>query len=374
MDQALGMVDEVVGLAGFLGAAFGWFQAVPWLAPAVFIAALGVMAWRVWKLVGLGAAADEAPGPDFKRLQSLSVRKFVPWLKENLRGHDAIIDEIAEILDQGLALAKQGRTLGAFFLAGPTGTGKTFIAQLLSQALFPESEPLVLRMNQFKHPDDVFTLIGPPPGVRGFELGGALTRPVLENPCRVVLLDELEKAHRDVHHCLYDILDTGQCREKSSGRPVSFAGCLFVATSNAGVEELRAAGDAEQDKAARQGRFLDALARTGLFEKPFLARFTGGILLMDELDPLRVAEVACLKLARRLREYGMDLVFTSPAVLLEAVQKNEEFKGYGVRQIGAYLEHKTDGAIALARREGRKKVSLDIDASGRITINPVDAP
>ena len=78
-------------------------------------------------------------------------------------------------------------------------------------------------MNQYKQPGDVFTLIGPPPGMPGYEVGGRLTRPVLENPYRVIVLDELEKAHHDLHDCLYDILDTASCREKSSGRLVDFS-------------------------------------------------------------------------------------------------------------------------------------------------------
>ncbi len=368
MGQALEWADELLNVVPLISQAFAWLRSHPGAAFAGLALGLAGMSWRAWQLL---ARPGRAAGVDFARLQSLSIQSYVPWLKDNLRGHDATLDALAQVLDQNLALAKTGRTLGGFLLVGPTGTGKTFLAQLLSQALYPQSEPLILRMNQYKHQDDVFTLLGPPPGVKGFEVGGTLTRPVLENPYRVVLLDELEKAHRDVHHCLYDILDTGQCREKSSGKTVSFAACVFVGTSNAGVDELRRLKAGTPDPAAWQGRAMDALTQDGRLEKAFLARFNGGILLLDELDAVHVAEVACLKLARRLREYGMELVFTSPAVLLEAVSRNEEFKGYGVRQLESYLQHKTDAAIAAARRDGHKKVSLDIGPGGQVLITPV---
>jgi ATP-dependent Clp protease ATP-binding subunit ClpA len=108
------------------------------------------------------------------------------------------------------------------------------LSQLVAQALYPKSEPIILRMDQFMRPDDLFTLIGPPPGRVGSEMGGSLTRPVLENPHRVVVFDELEKCHSDLHHCLYDIFETGQCQEKSSGKLVDFSGCAFFGTRNGG--------------------------------------------------------------------------------------------------------------------------------------------
>ena len=145
---------------------------------------------------------------DYEKLAATDLTRFAPWLKQNVRGQDETVDAVVSGLQRNLSLARAGRTLGAYMLVGPTGTGKTFLAQLIAQALYPDSEPVIIRMNQYKHADDVFTLLGPPPGSPGYEVGGSLTRPVLENPFRVIVLDELEKAHRDLQHCLYDILDS----------------------------------------------------------------------------------------------------------------------------------------------------------------------
>jgi ATP-dependent Clp protease ATP-binding subunit ClpA len=351
-------------------AIFGLNKVSPLFAPGLLAASiLGmiVVAVRQWR-----SDRAQAKALDYTKLAAIDLIPFGPWLKENVRGQDEAVDSILAQLQANLALATSGRTLGAFFLVGPTGTGKTFLGQLVADALYPKSEPILLRMNQYKHPDDVFTLIGPPPGRAGYEIGGTLTRPVLQNPQRVIIFDELEKAHRDLQHCLYDILDTAVCREKSSGRMVDFSGCVFFATCNAGVEALRASREESgNDPVAWLGRSRDALVDGAGFDRAFLARWSS-IILMDELSPLHVAEVACLQLARHWRNYGIEVRHVSPELLLDAVQRNEEFKQYGVRQLGAYMQMKTSPAIGQARTRGIKKVNLTVGPAGTLEISPVE--
>lgn len=349
------------------GAIFGLNKASHVFAPLFFIAALGGMGWLAWQQ--RSAENAEAKALDYTQLAATNLSSFAPWLKENVRGQDETIDSVLAELQSNLSLATPGRTLGAFFLVGPTGTGKTFLGQLVAEALYPESELIILRMNQYKHGDDVFTLIGPPPGSPGYEVGGTLTRPVLENPRRVIIFDELEKAHRDLQHCLYDILDTASCREKSSGRTVDFSGCVFFATCNAGVDALRALRrDGPPDPVSWLGQSRDALVEAAGFDRAFLARWSA-IYFMDELSPLHVAEVACLQLARHWRTYGIEVQHAAPELILDAVQRNEEFKQYGVRQLGAYVQMKTSAAIGQARAQGVKKVDLIVGPKGTLEIS-----
>lgn len=350
------------------GALFGLNKVSIWFAPAILIISC-------WAMVVIWIRHDrdqkraelQIRSVDYGKLAQLDLRKYVPWLKENVRGQDHVIDEIVERLQQHFALAKPGRTLGNYLLVGPTGTGKTFLSQLIAEAIFPESKPIVLRMNQYKHADDVFTLIGPPPGSPGYEVGGALTRPVLETPHRVIILDELEKAHKDMQHCLYDVLDAAATREKSSNRVVDFSGCIFFATCNAGVEELRKIRSQTSDAAAWAGRSRDALADNAGFDKAFLSRWNS-IFLMDELSPIHVAEVACLQLARHWKEYGIEVRYVSPGVLLDAIQRNEDFKDYGVRQLGAYIQDRLAPLITAARERGVKDVTVAIGSRGELAL------
>jgi ATP-dependent Clp protease ATP-binding subunit ClpA len=350
------------------GALFGLNKVSIWFVPAVFVICCGAMI-TIW----FAHRRDEKRAElqirsiDYDKIAKQDLAKFLPWLKENVRGQDQVIEEIVAGLQQRFALARPGRTLGNFLLVGPTGTGKTFLSQLIGEALFPDSPPVILRMNQYKHADDVFTLIGPPPGSPGYEVGGALTRPLLENPRRVVILDELEKAHKDLQHCLYDILDAAVCREKSSGRMVDFSGCIFFATCNAAVDELREIRSQTSDPAAWQGRSRDALVSKAGFDKAFLSRWNG-IYLMDELAPIHVAEVVCLQLAKQWREYGIEVSYTSPAMLLEAVQRNEDFKEYGVRQLSAYIQEKLGPVIRQAKQKGATHVAIEIDQAGELTL------
>lgn len=359
----------LVMIAGMVaGGLVGLNKVSIWAAPLVcLLSCLGMM------FIGILRARDgkksrlEIHVVDYARLASINLVQYVPWLKDNVRGHDSVIDKIATTVQRNLTLAKPGKTLGAFFLVGPTGTGKTFLAQLLAQAIYPESEVIMLRMNQYKHEDDVFTLIGPPPGRPGYEIGGSLTRPVLDQPYRVIIFDELEKCHPDLHHCLYNILDTASCREKSSGKLVDFSGCAFFATCNGGADALRTIALHTNDELGVIRQSLDALVDATNFDKAFLARWTS-VHLMDELQPLHVAEVACLQIAKYWREYGIEVAYTSPEIILEAVERNEDFKQYGIRQLGAYIQMKTNDSISYARSQGHSRVCLGLSAEGQLNV------
>lgn len=335
-----------------------------WFAPVLFLAAVGGMVVVIiFRSRAERIAKEGEKSVDYHKLSVINTDEIAPWVKENLRGHDQIVDSIFHSLKKSTQLARPGRTLGNFMLVGPTGTGKTFLSQLVASALFPKSEVVLLTMNQYKQPGDVYTLIGPPPGMPGYEVGGRLTRPVLENPYRVIILDELEKANHDIHDCLYDILDTAVCREKSSGRLVDFSACVVFATCNAGVDQLRAlAADVGSTSSSTwSGQSRDVLADAAKFDRAFLSRWDN-VFLMDQLQPLHVAEVACLQLTRFWREYGIEVGYAAPELILAAVQRNQDFAEYGVRQLGRFIREQTEPAILEAKRKGSKKVSLHVSS------------
>jgi ATP-dependent Clp protease ATP-binding subunit ClpA len=346
-------------------------QVSVWFAPFLFLGSIVGMVVvvrarsRAERIRKLGEQAV-----NYRKLADSDVDKLLPWLRDNLRGHDPIIESIFQSLKKSVQLARPGRTLGNFLLVGPTGTGKTFLSQLVGSGLFPKSEVILLTMNQYKQSGDVYTLIGPPPGMPGYEVGGRLTRPVLENPYRVIILDELEKAHRDLHDCLFDVLDSASCREKSSGRLVDFSACVFFGTCNAGVDKLRALFEevGSSTSSTWLGRSRDALAEAARFDRAFLSRWDG-VFFMDQLPPLHVAEVACLQLCRYWREYGIEVGYAAPELILDAVQSNQDFAEYGVRQVGRFIREKTEAAILQAKRDGSKTVNLYVSSqSGNLEV------
>lgn len=285
-------------------------------------------------------------------LRKRDFRVYESWLKENVRGQDAAVERVGTAIERGLELSAPGRGLGSFLLVGPTGTGKTFLSLMTAKVLTPEAEPVLLRMNQYATREDAKLLMG------GHGAPGTLTGPVLEDPLRVVVLDEIDKCHPDVRHALLDALDAGRCRDKESGRLVDFSGCVFFATCNAGVEGLRRlAGKSGSEWA---GRARDVLAQDAGFDKAFLARFTE-IVLMDSLAPVHVAEIACLQMAKHCRSQGVELAWVAPELVGLIVRRNEEFGEYGVRQLARCVASVIDEPLELARREGMRVVRLRLD-------------
>ncbi|HKO90944.1 MAG TPA: type VI secretion system ATPase TssH, partial [Polyangiaceae bacterium] len=130
------------------------------------------------------------------------------------------------------------KPIGVFLLAGPSGVGKTETALALSEALFGGEQSLItINMSEFQEAHTVSTLKGAPPGYVGYGEGGVLTEAVRRKPYSVVLLDEVEKAHRDVHELFFQVFDKG-FMEDGEGRTIDFKNTLILLTTNAGTDVL----------------------------------------------------------------------------------------------------------------------------------------
>ena len=329
-------------------------QRAPEFLPWIFAIAGAGMIYRFWSVQREDAAARGEGLIDHEMLRKMRLHDYGSWIKENVRGQDPTVDLIVHSIQRGLELARPGRSIGSFLLVGPTGTGKTFLAQMTAMALWPEKEPVILRMNQFKDPQDLQGLLG----ALGGADTGSLTGALLEDPCRVVLLDEIDKCHPDVLHGLFEALDGGRVRDRATSKMVDFSGCVFFATCNAGAERLRALKAADAQSFAAKTR--DALIKDSGFEKAFLARFSD-IVLMDALSPLHIAEIACLQIAKQWREQGIEVGYLSPELLARTVALNAEFGEYGVRQLARCLRRMMDPLLEEARRRGSSAVSLGFD-------------
>jgi len=161
-------------------------------------------------------------------------------LHERLVNQDEAVSAVSEAIRRSRAgLKDPRRPIGSFIFLGPTGVGKTELAKTLARFLFDDENAMVrLDMSEYQERHTVSRLIGAPPGYVGYEEGGQLTEAVRRRPYRVVLLDEIEKAHPEVFNSLLQILDDGRLTD-GHGRTVDFKNTVVIMTSNVGGELIR---------------------------------------------------------------------------------------------------------------------------------------
>ena len=153
-------------------------------------------------------------------------------------GHREPIARMATHVRRNAAGFRQKRPLGSFLLLGPTGVGKTETAKAFAEALFGADTAMTrIDMSEYAEAHSVARLFGAPPGYVGYEAGGQLTEAIRRRPYQVILLDEIEKAHRDVLEAFLQVFDEGHLTD-GRGRRFDFTNALIVLTSNLGAREV----------------------------------------------------------------------------------------------------------------------------------------
>ena len=174
-------------------------------------------------------------------------------LHERVIGQEEAVTVVSEaILRARAGIKSPDRPIGSFIFLGPTGVGKTELAKTLAEALFDDERSMIrIDMSEYMEKHAVARLIGAPPGYVGYDEGGQLTEAVRRRPYSVILLDEIEKAHRDVFNVLLQILDDGRLTD-GKGRVVSFKNTVIIMTSNLGSHEILNRSYEEAEVAVRE--------------------------------------------------------------------------------------------------------------------------
>ncbi len=218
-------------------------------------------------------------------------------LAERVVGHRAGLTRIANILRRNAAGFHSRRPIGTFLLLGPTGVGKTESAKAIAHALFHSEVAMTrLDMAEYAEPHAVARLIGAPPGYIGHDAGGQLTETVRRRPYQVVLLDEIEKAHRDVLEAFLGVFDEGRLTD-GRGRTIDFTNTVIILTSNLGASEVSAKstrgigfGRGSADRALQIEQALVGAARSAL--PPELYNRIDEVIAFAPLERPEVAEIA----------------------------------------------------------------------------------
>ena len=295
-------------------------------------------------------------------------------LHERLIGQEEAVKAVSDAVRRARAgLSDPNRPLGSFIFLGPTGVGKTELARALAEYMFDDEQNMIrIDMSEYMEKHTVSRLIGAPPGYVGYDEGGQLTEAVRRRPFRVVLFDEIEKAHPDVFGTLLQILEDGRLTD-GHGRTVDFKNTLIIMTSNLGTsaEEresfgfLRETNDASAALRARS-RIEDALKRT--FRPEFLNR-VDEIIIFDALTEEQIQQIVDLligEVEERLASHEVGIALTSAAK--EWLARTGFDPVYGARPlrraVQRYVENPLSTRIIAGEFEAGDMVSVDADEEG----------
>lgn len=272
---------------------------------------------------------------------------------------DAAVRAVADAVRRSRAgLQDPNRPIGSFLFLGPTGVGKTELAKALAEFLFDSETAMVrLDMSEFGERHNVARLIGAPPGYVGYEEGGRLTEAIRRRPYSVVLLDEIEKAHRDVFNVLLQVLDDGRLTD-GQGRTVDFRNTVIIMTSNLGsqaIAELAPTGDETKIRRA----VLEILKAEFLPE--FLNRIDETIvfhpLTMKELT--QIVDIQLRRLERQLSEAGLMVRVTEDAKRQIAQEGFDP--AYGARPLKRIIQQRLANPLASSLLSQRTTEGMTVD-------------
>ncbi len=246
-------------------------------------------------------------------------------LHKRIVGQDEAISTIAKAVRRARAgLKDPKRPIGSFIFLGPTGVGKTELAKALAEFLFGSEDALIqIDMSEFMERHTVSRLVGAPPGYVGYEEAGQLTEAVRRRPYSIVVFDEIEKAHPEVHNMLLQILEEGHLTD-AKGQKVDFRNTIIIMTSNVGADMIkrqsRLGFAAKQDEEPMdyetiRKKLLEALKR--VFRPEFLNR-VDAVIVFHPLSKEHIQQIVSLELnkvqARLQDEHNMRLEATPAAI------------------------------------------------------------
>ncbi|MEX2576787.1 MAG: ATP-dependent chaperone ClpB, partial [Halofilum sp. (in: g-proteobacteria)] len=265
-------------------------------------------------------------------------------LAERVIGQDEAVTAVASAIRRSRAgLSDPNRPNGSFLFLGPTGVGKTELSKTLAQFLFDTEESMVrIDMSEFMEQHSVARLIGAPPGYVGYEEGGYLTELVRRKPYSVILMDEIEKAHRDVFNILLQVLDDGRLTD-GHGRTVDFRNTVVIMTSNLGsdvIQEMAGRGDYD----AMKSSVMEIVGHS--FRPEFINRIDDVVVFrpLAREQIRRITEIQVGHLRERLAERDMGVEFTTAA--LDHLGEAGFDPVYGARPLRRAIQQQLENPLA----------------------------
>jgi ATP-dependent Clp protease ATP-binding subunit ClpC len=294
------------------------------------------------------------PVSQMMEAESEKLLKMEERLHERIIGQEEAIHAVSDAIRRARSgLKDPKRPIGSFIFIGPSGVGKTELAKALAWFLFDDEEALVrIDMSEYREQHTVSRLFGAPPGYVGYEEGGQLTEAVRRRPYRVILFDEIEKAHPEVWNALLQILDDGRLTD-GQGRVVDFRNTVLIMTSNLGTEFVRQGGtlgflqktDTDEDRQAHE-KIEKSLKST--FRPEFLNRIDE-IIMFSPLTTAQMLDIVDLQMKEvsdRLEEHGLKVELTAEA--REWLAKVGFDASFGARPLKRALQKYVESPLSIS--------------------------
>jgi ATP-dependent Clp protease ATP-binding subunit ClpA len=294
------------------------------------------------------------------------------------RLHQRIIgqEDAVRVVSEAIRRARAGlkdpkRPIGSFIFLGPTGVGKTELARALAEFLFDDEEAMVrLDMSEYMEKHTVSRLIGAPPGYIGYEEGGQLTEAVRRRPYKVILFDEVEKAHPDVFNILLQVLEDGRLTD-GHGKAVDFKNTVVIMTSNLGTQEFQrqALGFSRETKSEQQ-RLKSAIESSlkQTFRPEFLNRIDE-IVIFQPLTEEQIKEIVDLMMKdvqKRLADRKITVELTEEAKVQLAKEGFDP--AFGARPLRRTIQRQVENPLSRRILQGEFKegdrILVDVGADG----------
>lgn len=317
------------------------------------------------------AEATGIPLMHLEEQESRRLLKIEEELHKTVIGQNEAVRRVASAIRRARAgVSSPRRPLGSFVFLGPTGVGKTLLAKQLSEYLFGSEESLVrIDMSDYMEKHNASRMVGAPPGYIGYEEGGVLTEKIRRNPYRVVLFDEIEKAHRDIFNLLLQVMEEGELRD-NLGHTVSFRNTVIIMTSNAGVREISrdnrlgfGSGGGILSMGEIEAQAISELRR--LFNPEFLNRVDEVVVFhpLDIKEIETILEIEIGELSRRLTEQGYGLR-ALPAARKILIEKGWDPK-FGGRPLRRTIQKELEDPLSLLLLESAWPQGTLFTADGR---------
>jgi len=294
-----------------------------------------------------------------QRETTLDAEELAAALRARVIGQDQVCEDIAQQLRRRLALHVRNKPVGIFLMAGPPGTGKTYLAKQIARQM--ERPLLHFDMTQMSSPHAATQLFGSPKGYVGSDSFGKLTGGLQEKPDAVVLLDEI-----DVFKKFLTAWNDGHVTEASTGAQISTTRAIFMLTSNIATEELTEIADRLHEDAERmRAESTEALRKAGF--APEVLNRLDRIFVFRRLHGLDLARVAALEIEAMIKGYGLHVEAggIDAHLLFQLLQRQQKLgTGASARDLVRSIEDMVSESLILARQNGAKLVRLLMTDNG----------